>query len=69
MARDQHRIAGPPTHPLASPDVPLDEVLESMAVHGVSIVPVVEPATRKVIGEITHHDVIALLTSPTLVEH
>lgn len=53
-----------PRFPIASPDVSLDEVLESMAVHGLSIVPVVDPESRKVLGEITNHDVIALLASP-----
>lgn len=49
--------------PVASPDVPLDEVLEAMAVQRVGTVPVVEADSRELLGEITSASVVALLGS------
>jgi Kef-type K+ transport system membrane component KefB/CBS domain-containing protein len=49
--------------PVASPDVPLDEVLEAMAIHRVGTVPVVDADSRALLGEITSSSVVALLGS------
>jgi len=49
-------------HPHAYPDDSLDDVLEYMAEHWLSVVPVVEPQTGELLGAVTSRDVMALMT-------
>ena len=48
--------------PRASPHEPIDDVLECMADHAPSVIPVVDPESGELAGEVTSRDVFALLT-------
>ena len=47
--------------PHAMPNEPIDDVLERMADHAVTAVPVLDPETGKLLGEITSSDVFAII--------
>ncbi|MEW6034944.1 MAG: cation:proton antiporter [Chloroflexota bacterium] len=50
--------------PRAWPDEPLDDVLERMARHSLSVIPVVEPSTGELLGTITSRDALSLIVQP-----
>ena len=47
--------------PQAWPDEPIDDVLERMANHSLTIIPVVERGSNKFLGSVTSHDVLDLM--------
>ena len=47
--------------PVAGPDEYLDDVLRRMAEHDLSVIPVVEPITGKLLGSVTRNAVLALM--------
>ena len=47
--------------PQAWPKEPIDDVLEGMADHGITSIPVVDPETGLLLGEVTSHDVFAMI--------
>ena len=47
--------------PLASPHEPIDDVLERMADHRTTALPIVDPGSGQLLGEVTGRDVFALI--------
>ena len=47
--------------PQASPKEPIDDVLERMADHAITSIPVVDPETGLLLGEVTSHDVFSMI--------
>ena len=50
-----------PKSPQASPNEPIDDVLERMAEHAITAIPVVDPETGVLLGEVTSREVFAVI--------
>lgn len=50
-----------PNPPVAAPDEHLDDVLRRMVEHNLSIIPVVDPTSGKLLGSVTSNAVLALM--------
>ena len=47
--------------PRASPDEPIDDVLQRMAGHWMTVAPVTDPRTGDFLGTVTSHDLLDLV--------